>query len=234
MRSIIGVILLFVSPVLALETGGRYDFFCDDGQDIINAELVGEDAKYYYVKLSVSVNNLAIDKKTVLHTTLKAPPQAAASIAKRRMALGILGGLGLASGNLADFAALSPAVAVFGTYQYRERWSVFARGDFLRFASGTAALRFLSISAGLRFDPDWQFAGFRFFSALSLGSALVSAATEEYAEQNFSPVVIFCVGSERQLVEKLSGIAALDFSYIYDKQTFVLVPAIRLGVSYRL
>lgn len=235
MRYLIGAILLFASPVFALETGGRYDFFCDHGQDIFNAELAGEDAKYYYVKLSVSVSKLAIEKKTVLRTTLKAPPPAAAAPKTgRRIVFGVLGGLGLASGRLADFAALSPAATVFATYRQNERWSIVGRADFLRFASGNAALRFLSFSAGLRFDPAWQFPGFRIFSALSLGSALVSASSEDFSEQNFAPVVIFCVGAERNLTEKLSAVATVDASYIYDKQTFVLVPALRLGVSYRL
>jgi hypothetical protein len=235
-RSIVAVLIIFsLGSAYALETGGRYDFFCDHGQDIMNAELVGEDDTRYYVKLSVSVSRLAIEKKNVLHTSRKASSPVAAQAGKPHpFSVTLLGGLGFASGRLAEFSPVTPAITLYGAYRLKERWDLAVRGDFMRFANGDAALRPLFFSAGMGFNLPWQFSQIRFFSGVSVGVAWLYAVAEGLKENSLTPAVILWSAAERSFTERISVTIFTDLSYIYDKQTFVLIPAVRLGVSYRL
>ena len=228
------------SGVSALEIGARYDFFCDDGQDIINAELADEDEKRYYVKLSVTVNKVPIEKKDVIRTVLKSPrPKPAAEPAavapvQKPIAVSLLPGLDLATGRLSDFASIAPAVTATGTYPWRDGFSFAARTDFLRFASGANALRVLAFSAGATYDLPWKFAGISFYAGAALGAAYIYAVTDVSSAHSLTPSAVVWGTAERPLYEKLTATAMLDVTYIFDRQTFVLMPGLKVGVSYRL
>ncbi len=201
----------------------------------MNAELVGEDETRYFVKLSASVNRLAIEKKNVLRTDLKArPPAAAEPVKARAFSVALIGGMGFATGRLAEFSSVTPAVTLYGAYRLKERWDIIARGDFMRFANGDASLRPVLFSAGMSFHLPWRFREIRFSSGLSAGAAWLYAVADGLKEQSLTPAAIIWFAAERSFTDRISATTFIDVSYIYDRQTFVLIPAIRLGVSYQL
>lgn len=221
-----------MSSVHALETGGRYDFFCDHGQDIINAELIGEDDARYYVRLSVSVNKVPIEKKNVLRTVLKQPPVRAPH--KARFAAGVLGGMGIATGRLADFSGVTPAAAFYGAYEIMPRLTLVLRADYMRFVSGDASLRSIALLPGVAYELPFQLWRLRFAAGMAVGSAWLYAATNSLSQNSFTPAVLVFVTVAYNFQERLGAIFTLNTTYIYDAQTPVLIPSLKLGVSYRL
>lgn len=232
MRSICFAVLLVVPSVHALETGGRYDFFCDHGQDIINAELIGEDDTSYYVRLSVSVNKVPIGKKNVLRTVLKAPP--ASTPQKTRFMAGVLGGIGIATGRLADFTGVTPAATLYASYEIMPRLSLIFRTDFMRFASGEASLRSLAFLPGVAYEAPWRLWRLRFSGGLAAGSAWLYAVADRQSLSSFTPALLVFAAVSYDFSERFGVIFTADTTYLYDAQTMVMVPALKLGASYRL
>ena len=232
MRSIFFAVLLVVPSVHSLETGGRYDFFCDHGQDIINAELIGEDDTSYYVRLSVSVNKVPIEKRNVLRTVLKAPP--ARTPQKARLMAGILGGVGIATGRLADFTGVTPAATLYASYEIMPRLSLIMRMDFMRFASGDASLRSLAILPGVAYEAPWRLWRLRFSGGIAAGSAWLYAVADSLSRSSFTPALLVFAAASYDFSERLGVIFTADTTYLHDAQTLVLVPVLKLGVSYHL
>lgn len=232
MRSIFLAVLLVTSSAHALETGGRYDFFCDHGQDIINAELIGEDDVRYYVRLSVSVNKVPIEKKNVLRTVLKAAPVRAPQ--KARFAVALAGGVGITTGRLADFTGATPAATLYGTYEILSRLSLIFRMEFLRLANGDASLRALAFLPGVAYELPWQLLRLRFSGGITFGSAWLYAVADTLSRSSFTPAANVFAMVSYDFSERLRAIFTVDTTYLYDAQTTVLIPAIKMGVSYRL
>lgn len=224
--------MLLASPVLALETGGRYDFFCDHGQDIINAELVGEDETRYYVKLSVSVNKLPIEKKNVLRTVLKAAPERAKQ--KVRMHAGFLGGFALASGRLSDFTGGAPAATLYGTYEVMPRLGLILRADFMRFASGDAALSAVTALPGFAYELPWHIWRIRVSAGMALGTAWLYAFADNLSRHSFTPAALVFFTAAYDFSDRLAAVMSVDTAYLYDVQTAVWIPSLKIGVGYRL
>lgn len=223
-----------VSSVHALETGGRYDFFCDHGQDIINAELVGEDDARYYVRLSVSVNKVPIEKKNVLRTVLKAPAVRVKIKAELRFTAGLLGGVGIATGRLADFTGATPAATLYAGYEIMPRFSVVFRTDFMRFVQGDASLRSLAFLPGISYEFPWRLWRLRFFGGVAAGSAWLYAIADSAGRSSFTPAANVFAAARYNFTERLDAIFSVDTTYLYDAQTFVLIPSLKIGAGYRL
>jgi hypothetical protein len=230
-RNILGFFILSCQCLFALEAGRRYDFICSDGQDIFNAELIGEDSEKYYLKLSASIAKVPLEKKYVTRTIDKT---AAPEIQREKIAVNVnaLAGLAIATGRLAGFSGVAPAASLSGDIRITPRWQFVLRGDFQQFTKDTAYLRMILFSAGIETLLPLEYKAFRFRAGVSGGGAYLSAVTDEARQTTVVPAAVFWTGTNLPVSATWQVLLRIQAAYVYDAHTFVITPGFFLGAAY--
>lgn len=224
--------LSLASTSYALQKGERYDFFCSDGQDVYNAELTGEDAKNFYVKLSPLMAQVPIEKQYVLRAipkpNVEKPQETAATFE-----LALNGGTEFALGKLGSFAKYAPIIAGTLTFWWRPGFGFFGRVSAEEFRASGAYLRVSGSHAGIWWRLPGTFGNFSALLGAGLGGAYLVGETIAFSET----AVVFSVLSTLRLQYSINPRWFLFLepaaTYLYDRETLILLPGLTAGAAWR-
>lgn len=231
MRILIIAFLLLPQLVHSLQPGKRYNFYCGDGNVLINAELIAEDAERYYLKLSASVDRVRVEKRIVLRIEENVNPLKAS---RSRWHADALVGAGLALGKLGEFSRTAPTGLVSLNYAALPRIALLLRMDLTQYTRDASYLRIAGLTAGVAVSLPLEFLSFRFSSGASAGTAYLYAVADVYRAQSLVPMAALWGLADRTLTPRLSFLFQLQLIYLYDRETFTLLPGILAGARYQL
>ena len=229
MRRAFAICVLFTSALSALETGKRYDFICSNGEDILNAELITEDAERYYLRLTSSAPKVPLEKKyvTSIVPKIQNPPPVPVNLR-----INFLLGAALATGRLAGFSTAAPALSIGASMAGFGSTEWVARGDLQQFSKNGDYLRASLMTAGLQIPVLHIGEKLKVCAGVSAGIAHVF--TSSAGEQSGGIVPAASIWSEmnRPMTGTWSLTLRVQALYIYDAQTFVLTPGFLAGAAY--
>lgn len=231
MRSLVAIYIMVVYSLGALEQGKRYDFFCNDSQDIFNAEYVSEDNTRYFVKLSNLVTSVPIEKALVRHIQESNPTD----LDKKNgfVFTGLVGAI-FATGRLVDFAGFAPTFSLSLQRQLVAGISAIVRIDALRFQREKMSLTLLSVLPGVEYSSHYSFASFTSAMGLVLGGAYTHGITDTTTIRALIPAAVSYLALRRNLTGQMLFILSISVAYFHDKLNPLILPGILAGVEYRL
>lgn len=212
----------------ALETGKRYDFLCDDGQDIINAELIKEDREQYFVRLSAAMADIRIEKRYVRRTIERVLPEKAAS---QRWRWQILPGLQITTGRLTDFARFGPAFLTGLAYRLLPGIDIIARADVSRFGRQDASLNILRLATGAEYALPVSFWQISVAGGAAGGAAQIIGEADNFHVSSTIAFGAVWLAFRKKITEGWSVLLQPEISAIFDNRSTFVLAAFHAGVS---
>ena len=229
MRLAAAFFLILPQLAFALEKGKRYDFLCDDGQDIINAELVREDSERYFVRLSAALADIRIEKRFVRQT--REHLQNAPENLQRWRAF-ILPGAQFATGRLAEFARVAPIIVAGVGRRIFYQIEMVGRADYSRLAKDSASLNIARLAAGAEYPLPVVFWQLSVTAGAGGGVAQIFGGVDSFRVSSAIPFALAWLVLKRKISAAWSLVLQPEFSALFDNRSAYFLAAFHAGVSY--
>lgn len=244
MRSLV-LLILAASQIGAaiFEPGKHYDFIQKNGQNVLGAEIVGETATEYTIRLAYVPTPIKILKSNLLSEPKlsKVQPQIATHVHLRRD-LVMNAGLGYALLNSGPVASIFRSgyriTAGIDWLPLRDYFwriqAITAAAAFSRFTESGRFIQLTDLHIGPRFYlGQWTGAGLEFYASPLVGLAYVQLKGYTFESSYFNISTLASLQVEKHL-GLISIITQLTINSLFDKSQIFTSTALGLAVSYPL